>query len=118
MLNALRGYFTIQLPDGTQVPCLLNMYAVEQWTTANKKTLSDLDHELRENLLAAIPGLAWSGVCTHYLLHEEEPPMTEQKFRILLGSADWTGLAENVAKALSLEESTGAPKKKGNRASP
>ena len=113
MLNELRGHFEIELPDGTAVPCLLNMYAVQQWTKANNLTLTDLDTQLRENLLQALPGLTWAGVRTHFLLQGAEPPMDETRFSILLGSADWGELANNVAAALSLEEGT-APKKKAS----
>lgn len=116
-LNALRGHFHIQLPDGTELPCLLNMYAVQQWTTAQGLTLTDLDTQLRENLLQALPGLTWAGVRTHYLLENTEPPIEETRFCILLGSADWAALANNVANALSLEEGT-APKKKGSPRNP
>ena len=116
-LNPLRGHFQIELPDGTALPCLLNMYAVQQWTKANNLTLTDLDTQLRENLLHALPGLAWAGVCTHYLLENAVPPIEETRFLVLLGSADWTELANNVANALSLEESTSS-KKKGNPKNP
>jgi hypothetical protein len=115
--NQLRGHFQIDLPDGTTLPCLLNMYAVQQWTSANGLNLTDLDVQLRENLLQAMPALTWYGVRTHYLLNDEEPPITETKFAILIGSADWTELAKNVTTALSLEEGP-SPKKKGSPRNP
>lgn len=112
MVNALRGQFEIELPEGTTVGCLLNTYAVAQWCEETGNTLTDLDEQLNKNLMHALPGLTWSGVRTHYELKEEEPPLTEKRYKILLGSADWEEIAAKMAKALNLEETTTSAKKK------
>lgn len=113
MPNALRGQFEIKLPDETTVNCLLNTYAVAQWCEETGNTLTDLDEQLNKNLMHALPGLTWSGVRTHYELNEQEPPITEKRYKILLGSADWEEVATHMAKALNLDDSVGPAKKKG-----
>lgn len=112
MPNALRGQFEIELPDGTQVACLLNTYAVAQWCEEKGHTLTDLDEQLNKNLMQALPDLTWSGVRTHYELNETEPPIGEKRYKILLGSADWEQIASHMATALNLDPSEGGAKKK------
>ena len=112
MTNALRGQFEIDLPDGTTVPCLLNMYAVQVWCEETGNTLTDLDEQLQKNLLQSLPGLTWAGVRTHYELAEEAPPISESRYKILLGSADWDEVTTKLVLALNLDKDTATAKKK------
>lgn len=102
-MNALRGTFEIPLPDGTQVTCLMNLYALHQFCEETQTKMTDIDKALQENMLANLPKLTWAGVRTHHALREEEPPMTYQRYAILLGSTDWAPIADNVGKALQLD---------------
>lgn len=114
MTNALRGQFEIELPDATVVPVLLNMYAVNTWCEETGKSLEELDKALNDQLLQSLPGLTWAGVRAHFELAEEELPITEKRFKILLGSANWETVATKMAQALNLDPQVAeAAKKKG-----
>ena len=111
MQNPLRGTFEVELPDGTKLNALLNMHAVHLFLEEGKHKLTDLDILLNEQPLATIPALAWAGVRTHHLLEDSEPPISRGRFEALLGSTDWTALANAVGQALHLDDGTEAQKK-------
>ena len=104
MANPLRGQFEVELPDGSTIPALLNMHAVHLFLKEGNHKLTDLDILLNEEPLATIPTLAWAGVRTHHLLEDKEPPMSRGRFEALLGSTDWTALANAVGQALHLDD--------------
>jgi hypothetical protein len=111
MANPLRGQFEVELPDGTKIEALLNMHAVQLFLSEGEHKLSDLDILLNEEPLKTIPALAWAGVRTHHLLEDSEPPISRGRFDALLGSTDWTALANAVGQALHLDDGTEAKKK-------
>jgi len=112
MTNPLRGQFEVELPDGTTVPCLLNMHALGLWCREGKHKLTDLDKLLQEQPLEALPDLTWAGVRTHYLLEGKEPTLDEGRFRVLLGSSDYAVLAEHIAQALNIDDGQKTKKKR------
>lgn len=105
MKNALRGHFELELGDGTTLPCLLNLYALNLYCEESGATLTELDQSLQKNMLSALPALTWHGVETHCALHGEELPMDRKRYSILFGSSDWAPIADAVGKALNFEPS-------------
>lgn len=101
-MNQLRGYFEFEIGDGTKVSCLLNLYSLHRWTKETGTALSDIDKQLKENALEAIPGLLWCGVETAYGAEDKEPPLTRKRFEIVLGSTDWTPIVDQLTDSLSL----------------
>lgn len=112
MTNALRGQFTIALPDGSEVECLLNMHALAIWCEETGHSITDLQRQLSEETVHALPALTWAGVRTYADLNESEPPLSEKRYRVLLGSADWEDIVVKMIPALNLEPPTKDTKKK------
>lgn len=109
-MNQLRGHFEFELGDGTKLSCLLNLYALHVWCKETETPLSDIDKALKDNALETIPAMLWSGVRAAYGVEDKEPPMTRQRFEIVLGSTDWDDIVKKLTDSMSLLGDT--PQKK------
>lgn len=117
-MNELRGTFAVELPDGTKLTSLVNLYTLQRFTKEHSLTLDALDEALKERMLESLPSLIWHGVETHHALAGTEVETTKQRFLILFGSVDWAPYAAHVATALNLEDDSQKKRKpKAPRAS-
>jgi len=107
-MHKLRGQFDIQLCDGTELGCILNMYALGNFLTDNNAELSDLEQMLnsQEKALHFVPDLLWYGVQAFFDLNDAEPTISQKKFRVLFGSSDWEDALKNMMIALELSDGT------------
>lgn len=112
MLNSLRGYFSIALADGTDIPCLCNLYTLGQWSKKTGLSLTDLEAGLRDQALTAVPELLWLGIETAHNLEGKEVPMSEMKFLAVFGSSEWDEPVKNIGQALNFVEEDGKKKAK------
>lgn len=109
-MNALRGHFTITLADGMELPCLCNLYTLQEWGEATGLDLGDLQESLQKQALKQLPLLLWHGIVAAHELDEIPLPIAQRKFQIVFGSSDWTPAVENVGKALNFLEDDGKKK--------
>jgi len=104
MNNALRGQFDVKLGGDLELPCLLNLHAVNLVCEEHGLNLTGFQDALQNQPLKFIPAFIWAGVQTAAVLSDTEVTLSFAKFSVLLGSADWSDLVEKVGTAMQLEE--------------
>jgi|LakMenEpi03Aug12_release.lakeMendotaPanAssembly.Ray.scaffolds.fasta_scaffold229448_3 hypothetical protein len=107
MTNTLRGQFDVKLGGDLELPCFLNLHAVNLVCEEHDLNLTGFQQALAEKPLKFLPLFIWAGVRTAAVLNDSELPITFEKFSVLFGSTDWSEITEKVGLAMALD----APKK-------